>query len=53
VPGDYDGDSKVDLAVWRSNESGWYIANSGTPFGAAAIRIDSWGTQSDIGLPYP
>ncbi len=50
VPGDYDGDSKADFAVWRSAEAGWYIYNSGTPFGAAALRQDSWGLPSDIAL---
>ena len=51
VPGDYDGDSKADAVVWRSTEAGWYLYNSGTPYGAAALRQDSWGLPSDIALP--
>lgn len=51
VPGDYDGDLKHDLAVWRGSGSGaWYIMNSGTPHGAAALRVDNYGAPGDTPL---
>ncbi len=48
APGDYDGDSVTDLAVYRAGT--WYILNSGTPPGTAALRIDYWGAGGDLPL---
>jgi hypothetical protein len=50
VPGDYDGDTITDVAVWRGIGGGgaWYIYNSGTPFGAAALKTDNHGDSGDI-----
>ncbi|MFN8003786.1 MAG: VCBS repeat-containing protein [Acidobacteriota bacterium] len=28
VPGDYDGDGKVDIAVWRGATGQWYVQRS-------------------------
>jgi hypothetical protein len=39
VPGDYDGDGRTDLAVWRPSTGVWYIRGS-APFG--------WGMNGDV-----
>jgi subtilisin-like proprotein convertase family protein len=50
VPGDYDGDTMTDVAVWRGVAGGgaWYIYNTGTPVGAAALKTDNYGDSGDI-----
>ena len=45
VPGNYDGDNKADIAVYRDGV--WYILNSSDN----AVRIEQWGVSEDIPVP--
>jgi hypothetical protein len=47
VPNDYDGDAKVDIAVWRPSTGVWWILQSAT----SSTRTETWGTNGDIPVP--
>lgn len=48
VQNDYDGDGKVDIAVWRNSNGNWYIRKSGS---GNALRQEAWGAAGDIPVP--
>ncbi len=50
VPGDYDGDGRTDIAVWRRGSGMWYILPSGDEYSAASALAIQWGIarQNDV-----
>ncbi len=48
VFGDYDGDFRTDIAVWRPDSGIWYILPSSEPGSYTSI---AWGQLADIPAP--
>ena len=46
---DYEGDGKMDLAIWRPSTGVWWILTSTSNFTTFLTR--SWGAQGDVPVP--
>jgi hypothetical protein len=48
MPRDYDGDGRVDIAIWRPSTGVWWIINSSN----GSVATQQWGAYGGVPVHY-
>ncbi len=51
VIGDFDGDGRCDIVVFRPSTGGWFILSSAMNHQPTLYRCYEWGAAGDIAIP--